>query len=106
RGWKLWHHYAGLIFGLFTLTWVTSGLLTMNPWGLLESSASETAQAAVAGEFQPAELGGFLASALRPTAGVCGFEAAPLGGRLFVLERLCDGRALRLDDQGRPAPLG
>ena len=34
RGWRYWHHIAGLLFGLFTLTWVTSGLLTMNPWGL------------------------------------------------------------------------
>lgn len=37
RGWKLWHHYAGIFFGLFTLTWLVSGLLSMNPWGLLES---------------------------------------------------------------------
>jgi hypothetical protein len=37
RTWTLWHHYAGLFFGLFTLTWVLSGLFSMNPWGLLES---------------------------------------------------------------------
>ena len=36
RGWALWHHYAGLVFGLFTLTWLTSGLFSMNPWGALE----------------------------------------------------------------------
>ncbi|HTQ37099.1 MAG TPA: PepSY domain-containing protein, partial [Steroidobacteraceae bacterium] len=35
RGWWYWHHIAGLTFGVFTLTWVFSGLLTMNPWGLL-----------------------------------------------------------------------
>jgi hypothetical protein len=27
-----WHHYAGLIFGLFTCTWIFSGLLSMDPW--------------------------------------------------------------------------
>ena len=27
-----WHHYAGLLFGLTTLTWVFSGLLSMDPW--------------------------------------------------------------------------
>ena len=36
RGWGLWHHYAGLVFGLFTLTWLVSGLFSVNPWGALE----------------------------------------------------------------------
>lgn len=31
-GWMRWHHYAGLIFGLVTITWVFSGLLSMDPW--------------------------------------------------------------------------
>lgn len=35
-GWNLWHHMSGLIFGVLLLTWVGSGLLSMNPWGLLE----------------------------------------------------------------------
>ena len=35
RGLRFWHHLAGLVFGIFTLTWVASGLLSMNPWGLL-----------------------------------------------------------------------
>ena len=29
--WMRWHHYAGLLFGLTTLTWVFSGLLSMDP---------------------------------------------------------------------------
>jgi len=28
-----WHHYTGLVFGLFTFTWVFSGVLSMEPWG-------------------------------------------------------------------------
>lgn len=36
RGWALWHHYAGLVFGLFTLTWLISGLFSMGPLGALE----------------------------------------------------------------------
>ena len=107
RGWRFWHHMAGLIFGLFTLTWVSSGLLTMNPWGLLESSASEAVQAPLAGHIAPADASAFVKAApdaVRP--GAVAFEAAPLGGRLHVIERFADGRALRLDGQGRPEPLG
>jgi hypothetical protein len=35
-GWMKWHHYAGLIFGLVTLTWTYSGLLSMEPFGWFE----------------------------------------------------------------------
>lgn len=30
--WMRWHHYLGLIFGVTTLMWVFSGLLSMDPW--------------------------------------------------------------------------
>ncbi len=30
-GWKRWHYLAGTSFGLFTFTWILSGLFTMNP---------------------------------------------------------------------------
>jgi hypothetical protein len=31
-----WHHSLGLLFGIFSLTWVGSGLISMSPWGLLD----------------------------------------------------------------------
>ncbi|MGB7220015.1 MAG: PepSY domain-containing protein [Vicinamibacterales bacterium] len=31
-GWMRWHHLGGLVFGVVTLTWVLSGLLSMDPW--------------------------------------------------------------------------
>jgi hypothetical protein len=31
-GFMKWHHYAGLIFGLATCTWIFSGLMSMTPW--------------------------------------------------------------------------
>jgi hypothetical protein len=31
-----WHHVAGLLFGLVTLTWVFSGLMSMNPWKIFD----------------------------------------------------------------------
>jgi uncharacterized iron-regulated membrane protein len=40
KGFALWHHYSGLVFGLLTLTWVVSGLFSMNPWGWLEGESA------------------------------------------------------------------
>jgi PepSY-associated TM region len=31
-GWLRWHYITGVIFGIFTLTWVFSGFLSMEPW--------------------------------------------------------------------------
>jgi hypothetical protein len=38
-GWIRWHHYAGLIFGIVTTTWIFSGLLSMDPWDWHPSTA-------------------------------------------------------------------
>jgi hypothetical protein len=38
-GWMRWHHYAGLIFGVVTTTWIFSGLLSMDPWNWHPSTA-------------------------------------------------------------------
>lgn len=43
-GWMKWHHYAGLSFGLITLTWTFSGLLSMGPFPLLSSEGVTEAQ--------------------------------------------------------------
>ncbi len=32
-GWMKWHHVAGVVGGLFVITWVFSGWLSMSPWG-------------------------------------------------------------------------
>lgn len=31
-GWLRWHHYLGLIFGVFTFTWMLSGMLSVDPF--------------------------------------------------------------------------
>ena len=49
RGWILWHHYAGLVFGLFTLTWLVSGLFSVTPWGALEGRSFGEERARLAG---------------------------------------------------------
>ena len=44
RGWMKWHHYAGLVFGVVSFTWVFSGLLSMDPWGWHPATTPSGAQ--------------------------------------------------------------
>lgn len=44
-----WHHIAGLIFGVISITWIFSGLMSMNPWKVFDSRAPRLDQLAFAG---------------------------------------------------------
>jgi uncharacterized iron-regulated membrane protein len=35
--WLRWHHLTGLVFGVLTVTWIFSGLMSMNPWRVFAS---------------------------------------------------------------------
>jgi hypothetical protein len=103
-----WHHMAGLMFGLVTLTWVLSGLISMNPWGFLESDRSDEAQARVEG--QPVKWGEVHASlaALRTRPDVVdavSLTAMPLKDRLYWRVAQRDGKIIRLDATGNAAPV-
>jgi len=43
-GLKLQHHWAGLVFGVVTFTWIASGLLYLNPGGSYQGDLSTTTQ--------------------------------------------------------------
>lgn len=107
RGWFYWHHVTGLIFGVLTLTWVASGLLTMTPWGLLDTPVAGVERRRLAGEISGAMAKAFLTQAPTVAAATDAVElrSAPLGGRLYVLAIGRDGHAVRFDVEGRPAPL-
>lgn len=49
NGWMRWHHVSGLIFGAVTLTWVLSGMLSLNPWRVFDSPGPKMNQRAFAG---------------------------------------------------------
>ena len=49
-GWLRWHHYAGLLFGVITLTWTFSGLLTMTPWELFPQGPAGVQVEAIRGD--------------------------------------------------------
>ncbi len=55
-GWLRWHHYAGLLFGVITLTWTFSGLLSMDPFPQLSSEGiTDVQRRAVSGAVTPIE---------------------------------------------------
>lgn len=107
RGWNYWHHLAGLVFGVLTLTWVVSGTISMNPWGFLEGGGGNE-RAALAGDPLPWSAWRDSLAHLTNSPALTGavtLASASEGGRLFWLARWADGRVLRLDDGGRTAPV-
>jgi uncharacterized iron-regulated membrane protein len=109
RGWFFWHHMIGLVFGIVTLTWVVSGLVSMNPWGFLESRRGGGEQSRVAGE--PLRWSA-LRTSLDDISGqpavidAVRVAAAPFNGRLYWLVTRRDGETGRIDAAGHPSPLG
>jgi hypothetical protein len=61
RGWKRWHTIIGLVFGVVTVTWAFSGLLSMGPFPIIDRLTELTVPAPPA----PAGRGPNLAAALR-----------------------------------------
>jgi uncharacterized iron-regulated membrane protein len=43
-GWMKWHHVTGLVFGIVTLTWAYSGLLSMGPFDWFQSPPASRAE--------------------------------------------------------------
>ena len=103
KGLMLWHHLVGLVFGIFALTWVLSGLFSMNPWGLMEGADPEAAEQRLAGKAPAgADIQGALrALAAHPPAGIVAINSAPLNGALFLIATRSDGTRIRYDAQGR-----
>jgi hypothetical protein len=108
RGLRFWHHLAGLVFGIFTLTWVASGLLSMNPWGLLVSHGAGLE----ANRLRNFDLTSDDALAVARHLAEKGIDrtakrvaSSPLGGHLYLTE-WTDHGLVRLDGKTlAPAPL-
>lgn len=83
QGWMQWHHVAGLVGGLFLITWVFSGWLSMSPWGGLRDGRRADAASLYVGArpgFPPVD-GAALASAAQ---GVRELRFAYLGGEPVI----------------------
>jgi uncharacterized iron-regulated membrane protein len=106
RGLFYWHHLAGLVFGIFTLTFVVSGLISMNPWGFLESQGGGGEIGRLEGSpSRWGEIRQSLGALKSQSPNAISFTTAPLGGKLFWLATAADGTVARFDADGNAAPL-
>lgn len=109
RGWALWHHYAGLIFGVLLLTWLISGTFSMTPWAFLQSrSFNAEAQRLRGGYLHSEELRALLGGiVLHPLpSGARRLELTVQDGRPYWLAWKRDGVPVRLSATGfAPASL-
>jgi hypothetical protein len=67
-GWMKWHHFSGLIFGIVTLTWGYSGLLSLSPFDWFRPVAGGRGQAREARQ-KPASPPAITLEQLRTTHG-------------------------------------
>jgi hypothetical protein len=104
RGLLLWHHLPSLMFGLFAFTWVASGLVSMNPWGFLDSSGDGPPRHAISGAHIRDALGA-LATASIPATAVVSIDSAPFADQLYLVTTAADGARTRLDARAEPAAL-
>jgi uncharacterized iron-regulated membrane protein len=108
RGFNVWHHFAGLVFGVFALTWVLSGLLSMNPWGWLEGAGAQAERVHLrgSGELSEAQLEDALAALVREQPSeVVSLSMAPLEDRLYFITTAANGERHRLSAEAAFAPL-
>ena len=99
RGLALWHHYAGLIFGLLTLTWLFSGLMSMNPWGTLEGRSYRAERSRLQGPgLSGQQLRDYMTSlrGLTLPEHTVRLEGSVFLGRPYLLAWSADGSATRL----------
>src|SRR5499427_8931088 len=106
RGLFYLHHLSGLVFGIATLTFVVSGLVSMNPWGFLEGQGGSGEMGRLEGPLPRwgAVRASLAAIQARPVNAVS-LTTAPLGGKLFWLATGADGTVTRLDASANAAPL-
>lgn len=106
-----WHHIGGLLFALTTITWIFSGLMSMNPWRIFSGAAAPLRMEALAGgppALSPGVLSGAAPDALLAAAGagVRELRWTRVLGQTLVLAYPAQGSPVVLDAAGaRPAAL-
>jgi len=96
-----WHHYIGLVFGLFTFTWIFSGLLSMNPWDWSpDTSATREQRETMSGG--PSSFDSVTLSSLRAAAGALGASMTVKEIELLQFRGEVVAEAYRAPDPTRP----
>jgi hypothetical protein len=74
--WMKWHHYVGLVFGLFACTWAFSGALSLGPFDFLRATPTTRAyrEAATGG---PIDLAPLTLDRVRSAAAAIGHRFTP-----------------------------
>lgn len=100
QGLNLWHHYSGLIFGLVTVTWLFSGLLSMNPWGALEGDGGFDERSRLQGgaisSAEVSEIVDTLGDSALPR-GTVQLSSSMIDGKFTLIAKDSMGRATRLN---------
>jgi uncharacterized iron-regulated membrane protein len=107
RGMFYWHHITGLVFGVVALAFVASGLVSMNPWGFLDSRGAAGERGRLEGSAPPWAAVRASVEALRAHAiDAVHVSLSRSSGDLYWLAAKADGSVTRLDAAGNPAPVG
>lgn len=92
RGLMRWHYFAGIFFGITTLTWVFSGWMSMNPGGLNPPRSPSPLQSAViSGIDQSLRMQDFDTRAPAFLADTVEGELLHFAGHAFYLATRSDG---------------
>lgn len=98
-----WHHIGGLLFALTTITWIFSGLMSMNPWKVFTSQAPPLRMEALAGGppalSQEALAGATPQALLAAAPGARELRWSRVLGRTQVLAYPAGGSPLVLDGE-------
>ena len=78
-GWMRWHYITGIVFGIFTLTWMFSGMLSMEPWFW-------SSRGGLGGGVRQALTGGELDMALFPAIDAAAWERTLPGQTIKEIE--------------------
>ncbi len=91
RGVFYWHHLAGLVFGLVTLAFVGSGLVSMNSWGFLDSRGGGE-RLRLEGQIPHwVEVKASISALRGRSIEAVNLTLSPYGGKLFWLATHADG---------------
>lgn len=107
RGLWFWHHMIGLTFGVLTLTWVFSGLMTMNPGGVLERGDRSVVRDALRGPVTGEDIDVVFQKSMAGVAppGSVQLSSLAFDGEVALIAESRGGQRQRLDAEGRPGAL-